>query len=296
VAAVKLSAASDKIRYTAGDLLEMIRRRYAPKQQTVPEWAVLPQVRAMRGFGLARTADVIVMNLWPSRGLQIIGCEIKVSRADFRRELADVGKADALMRYCDHWYVVASPGVVIPRPAKPEAGTPLFNDESAAHIDEVALPASWGLMEPRGNELVVVKPAPQLDPDPVDRHFVANVLLQAQRHVVPSDELEAVRDAAYERGLRAGAEDERRKRRGDDVEERLSTLTRLEEILDRKLDHLDAERTAALLRMVDATSVAQVDRHLAGIEDEVVGLLETIRRARKGEHGRWHRLLSRRLG
>jgi hypothetical protein len=200
------------------------------------------------------------------------------------------------MAFCDHWYVVAPPGVVIPRPKATAEGTPLF-DGAPLELGDVALPATWGLMEPRGHELVVMKPAPKLEAQPVDRHFVANVLLQAQRHTVPPDELEAVRNTAYERGRLRGAADERQARKGDDVEKRLSVLTELEEVLGRKLTGWgDVEGTATLLKVLDATKAALIDRHLAGIEDEVAGLLENIRLARKGEHGRWHRMLSRRLG
>ncbi|MGW5880276.1 hypothetical protein ACWFMI_27390 [Nocardiopsis terrae] len=52
--------------------------------------------------------------------------ELKVSRSDWRRELADPDKAGAWLPYCSRMWVVAPPGLI--RPAE--------------------LPAGWGLMEP----------------------------------------------------------------------------------------------------------------------------------------------------
>jgi hypothetical protein len=56
-----------------------------------PAWALFGNVRNTTGSGSRqeRYADGIAVSLWPSRGLEIHGIEIKVDRQDWKRELAD---------------------------------------------------------------------------------------------------------------------------------------------------------------------------------------------------------------
>ena len=65
-----------------------------------PAWAVLHEVPNATGAGKVRTADAIAISLWPSRGLEIHGLEIKVSRSDWRRELKQPEKSVPIQRYC----------------------------------------------------------------------------------------------------------------------------------------------------------------------------------------------------
>jgi hypothetical protein len=88
-----------------------------------------------------RRADAVHIGLWQSRGAgRIDVCELKVSRADFRRELDDPQKAEAWWPYSTTFSIV-SPGVDITPPEE--------------------LPPGWGLMVPgpRGRRFkTVVKP------------------------------------------------------------------------------------------------------------------------------------------
>jgi hypothetical protein len=71
-------------------------------------------------------ADLVRIGLWRSRGLALDVHELKISRSDWLRELADPGKADAWWPYCSRFWIVAPPGIV-------QSGE---------------LPAGWGLMQP----------------------------------------------------------------------------------------------------------------------------------------------------
>lgn len=123
-----------------------------------PEWVFLEEVQAQVAKGGLRSADAIAANLWDSRGYKIIGFEIKVSRADWLRELKNPAKADAIAEMCDEWIVVTPPGVVQP--------------------DE--LPQSWGLLELHGQRfMAVVKPPKLLGRAPLTRQFVASMLRRA---------------------------------------------------------------------------------------------------------------------
>lgn len=109
---------------TAEDIERELIKRYPSG-----EYAYFSQVRNGTGFSAeTRTADAMVLSLWPSRGLELYGFEIKVRRSDWLSELKNPKKADELSQYCDYWYIVTPSGIV--------------------EIGE--LPATWGLMEWNG--------------------------------------------------------------------------------------------------------------------------------------------------
>lgn len=88
-----------------------------------------------------RRADAVHIGLWHSRGAGTVEvCELKVSRADWLKELKEPKKAEAWWPYCHHfWLVVPREGIV----------------------KDGELPKGWGLMmpSPRGRRFkVVVKP------------------------------------------------------------------------------------------------------------------------------------------
>jgi hypothetical protein len=139
------------------------------KRYQAPEWATFWEVGDGAGFNGTRRADMIAMNTWPSRGLRVVGCEVKASRADFLRELRDPAKSAPLQRYCDYWYIVAE------------------NDKVAKPDD---LPPTWGLLVLRGASLYSVKEAPTLMPDRLDRGFVACLLRSATKGMVPATAVE----------------------------------------------------------------------------------------------------------
>lgn len=140
---------------TERDVLELLHRRYnLPSPGNGPRFACAEHVRSHAGFDAARTADFIAMDLWPSKGLALHGHEVKVSRSDWLRELADPAKADAFMRYMDRWWLVVP-------------------DAAMVRGD---LPARWGLMAQRGGRLVVVVAAPKLTPEPLPRTLLASLL------------------------------------------------------------------------------------------------------------------------
>ncbi|MGS0567066.1 hypothetical protein [Xanthomonas oryzae] len=131
---------------TASTIKALLRRQHNPR-----EWALAFEVANGTGGNASRSADAVAMNLWPSRGLAIHGFEIKVSRGDWKRELQNPKKAEAVAQYCDYWWIVAPEGVV--------------------SADE--LPEAWGLQEVRSDALVVVKQATKAEAVAVTRSFMA---------------------------------------------------------------------------------------------------------------------------
>jgi hypothetical protein len=84
--------------------------------------------------------DFLAVNCWLSKGYAVHGHEIKVSRADWQRELRKPGKAAMGMARCDYWWVVAPEKVI-----KPEE-----------------VPERWGFLELQENRFAKVIQAPRL--------------------------------------------------------------------------------------------------------------------------------------
>lgn len=115
---------------TAAELLAMLRRHHGLTGE--PEaWAggtLVHEVSANGPAGDGRRADALYLVYTAASGRCLIGYEIKVSRADWRREISRVtGKADQWADECHEWWiVVADPAIV----------------------EDGELPQGWGLMSP----------------------------------------------------------------------------------------------------------------------------------------------------
>lgn len=144
---------------TSKDIKAMLARRYSP-----PAFAYFSEVANTTGAA-ARYADGIAYSLFASTGFEMNGFEIKISRADFLNELKNPAKSDEIMKYCDKWWIVC--------PSK--------------MIDKRELPPTWGLMEVRGNKLVMARPAPLLKSVSPDRAFIAALLRRSTEGVIPRE-------------------------------------------------------------------------------------------------------------
>lgn len=137
-------------------------------------YRLVEQVADHTGYSASRWLDAMAFGLWPSRGLEVHGIEVKVSRADFRREIAAPEKADATASRCDRFFIAAPAGIVDP-----------------LHLDTIA--PAWGLLEvvtdKAGKRSVrTTKKAERTEAKPIDRDFLAAVM---RRLPSVSDELRA---------------------------------------------------------------------------------------------------------
>ena len=145
----------------AKDVANLLHKRFK-----APEFAFLQEVRNETGLATVdRYADAIAMNLWPSRGMEVHGFEIKVSRADLLSELKNPSKSSPIQAFCDRWWLVLS-------------------DKSLIKPGE--LPPTWGLMVVRGTtQLRVEAEAVKLEPQPPSIGFVASLLRNFEKNYVP---------------------------------------------------------------------------------------------------------------
>ncbi|MBU2704094.1 hypothetical protein Ga0466249_005247 [Sporomusaceae bacterium BoRhaA] len=137
----------------SSEICAALRDRY--KQ---PEWALFFEVGSGTGANCRRHADALAMNMYPSRGLSIVGFEIKVSRGDLKRELENPVKAEEIARFCNEWFLAVPEGLI---------------------KDDDLIPAAWGVIECKDGRIWINKKAEQLKPQPITKQFMAAVLRAA---------------------------------------------------------------------------------------------------------------------
>ena len=236
----------DKPSISARDLVVALEACYP-----APAWAFLPQVREGTGFGSARTADAIAMSLWPSRGLEVIGFELKTRRADWARELRAPEKAEAIFSYCDRWYVVAA-------------------HDGIVGLGE--LPPTWGLKVLRGRVIETETEAPKLAPVALDRVFIAAVMRRL--HGLRPDRTEIAR------GVEAALEDQRTKE-GIDLARIKADIAEFEQASGVAFNPWKVGRIGEAVRWVldggvgsikeELQHIRQAAKHVVSTVDEAVG-------------------------
>ncbi len=134
--------------------IDILLKKFPPS-----EYALMAEVRDAAGFGASRSADYLIMGLWPSRGLDMIGIERKTYRNDWLGELKKPEKAENIYQYCDRWYL-------------------LTDNENVAKIEEI--PQMWGWMHiNESGKIILYKEAPKLTPAPISKSFLACILKRA---------------------------------------------------------------------------------------------------------------------
>lgn len=149
----------------AGDVRAALKRHFAQ-----PTYGIVFEVAQATGFRANRHLDAMAMGLWPSRGLDIHGIEVKVNYYDWKRERDTPEKAEELARFCDFFWIAAPKGIV--------------------PISE--LPLAWGLLEvDEDGRIKEAKAAAKTSAQPVGREFLAAVFRASSREVDP-DTLDAL--------------------------------------------------------------------------------------------------------
>ena len=170
-------------RLDADGIRQLLRLRYPDNR-----YALFDEVRNGAGFNADRSADVLVMALWPSDGLRLTGIEVKVSRSDYKRELERPEKAEAFASYCDYWYIAVEQNVL-----------PRIMDAD----DLSMVPERWGILQVTkdGDTLRQLRAA-TLNPEPLplDRSFIAAICKRAQQSAAPRQQLKDAEKKGREDG------------------------------------------------------------------------------------------------
>jgi hypothetical protein len=146
-----------------------------------PAYITLEEVRDATGFDGVRTADAMAIGLYRSRGKAVWGFEMKVSRADWLKELKQPEKSESILRFCDYWAVVVS-------------------DKNI--VKEGELPPSWGMYVAQKNRLKRLVPCPKLTPVPMSITMLTALLYNVD-HKHKKLEEKRLREE-YEKGYAVG--------------------------------------------------------------------------------------------
>lgn len=128
---------------TEREMLDHLLARYtAIREGTFTDrWARAEHVHSGLGYtNGSRIADFVAADKHRST-VALHGHEVKVSRADWRTEMKDPSKAEAIMQYMTYWWLVV-----------PDAGI----------VKPGELPEDWGLMVLTNGKLRAKKAAPRL--------------------------------------------------------------------------------------------------------------------------------------
>jgi hypothetical protein len=244
-------------RITADAIRAAMAKRWAR-----PEWAIMWEVSDGTGArGGNRYADAVMMSIWPSRGLELHGVEIKVSRHDWKREAANPEKAEIIAAFCDRWWVHTAPGVV-------------------ADLSEV--PPAWGLREWGGQQWRTLREAEKTDAKPITRPFLAALLRRADaihaslaREAMEEARRKSLDEIEAERRRLDEVVAERVKRRTADLERRAEALAAFEAGFGVKLDGYSdyaaiGRAAQALARAADSDyGYAHLSKRLRDAADEI---------------------------
>jgi hypothetical protein len=246
------------------DLFVALRQRFPAEA-----YALFAQVPDGTGSNQGRTADAIAMSLWPSRGLEVHGFEIKVSRADWLKELANPAKAEAIARFCDRWWVVVA---------------------DVAHVKDDELPPGWGLLALKTAKLHQVKAAPKRKPLPITSSFLAGLLRAAQKADPDMAAIEAARTSGFEAGKKAGLDQgaSALRRAQDDLRAERMARQKFEEASGLNIGHYSAGRIGSAVHALmnggaaaAASELRRLQSHARsianGIDHELAQLDQVVR-------------------
>ena len=197
------------------------------------QYAIATEVGLTTG-GSRRRIDVVIVNCYASNNFRIDGIEIKVSKADLRRELEDPDKHVAFFDLLDYYTLACQEGIA----------------------DLSLLPPKWGLLVVSDDGRAYYRRKPLALHDSVNRTvprgFFAGYVRAIQQYSPSAKTLAA----EYRRGVKDGKDEEKRhlryqqERLSKDVE-RLERLDQLERRFnlwggdyEKKLDEFERFRNA----------------------------------------------------
>jgi hypothetical protein len=161
------------MKLTSKRIIEWLAEKYK-----LPQWALFAEVCDATGDLATRRADAIALSLCKQecheqQRVFVRGFEIKVSRNDWLRELADMNKSETMRAYCNEWILVAPTDVV--------------------SLDEI--PEGWGWYIPKIGEMHRFAKRPIYNEDvKLDIDFVASLVRSSAKKSQQIDEIKKILD------------------------------------------------------------------------------------------------------
>jgi hypothetical protein len=184
----------DETRKASAPELTIAMHKGLDSRFPAPEWLVAREVPCA-----SRQIDAVVVRMWADAVVH--GFEVKASRSDWLREMANPNKADVALPFVDYFNLVVA-------------------DSTVAKPDEV--PDHWGLLVlQRNGTLRASKAATMLRPSVEGRRFWAAMIRRAWQGSEDREFEKRLSDAGhegYERGFKYGRDSERDKVSREDEE------------------------------------------------------------------------------
>jgi hypothetical protein len=194
-------------KWTSTELKDRICRRHP----LAKGWYTTTEISPASGSGgRAGRMDAVAACLYGGRGFEVLGFEVKISRADWLNELNNPSKNSIGLDEVDRWYVVAPSTDIV-------------------KLEE--LPPKWGLFTCSGAGLRETRRAERLkeESEKFSRPFVVSLLWRVANFETPGDKALAT---AYEAGLKEGRGENRRSSKHE-VDRDLRELERLRKAVDK---------------------------------------------------------------
>lgn len=257
-------------RMSTKQLLDRLQRHYIKPSEPMPGGVFVPECGWNDGGRQRSRVDALYVGFTSSSGRMLVGHELKVSRADWRHELDQPGKADPWHDQCHAWYVVAPSTEIVP-------------------AEE--LPDGWGLMVPnprskvRMDIVVKARTYPQRNPS-----WEAMRSLLARQDTLRAQTIQSEIQQARQRETERVEKQYAQRYRGStdlpqDVRDRLAALEKIEQHLGQEISlyssKLPADVAARAIRIAHAEQdlsnvTARPSWELRGAENAAQAVLDRI--------------------
>lgn len=240
------------------ELLKRLERHYL-KPGPLPGGIFVPEVGWNGAAG--NRADALYVGFTSTSGRRLVGHELKVSRADWRHELDQPGKADAWHDQCHAWYVVAPSTDIVP----PEE-----------------LPDGWGLMvvNPRTTTRLDVKVRATVHGDRTPSWYAVRSIM-ARQDTLRAQAIGQIQREAYEKALIEvqGRELKRiQERAADSGRQATQTLAQIEEAFGCSFTDWRHDNLVSPSEFGDALRIAKARSRLVDRWDGIRGVTESMER------------------
>lgn len=179
---------------TSAGVIDALMKRWSPGDYVLIEEA--PDSADRMGGKI----DLLAISCWRSRGFQIDAVEIKVSLSDWKRELAQAGKADFWWRHSNRFWVAVP-------------------DTIAAKVAP-DVPDTWGLLSASASGVREVRKAAHREREPLPWHTSIGLMRALQSETRRDRAVAEAREEGYRKGREVGeaaAADRHLKKELDDL-------------------------------------------------------------------------------